>query len=392
MELIIGLVACALCALAGFWVGGFVRKTAAQQGEDLAARLIEENERRFAQVSMEALSRSSEQLVRLASERLEGERRAGVQELDSRKGLIDVQLQRLNTELEKVTQTVQDLEKDREQKFGQLATQLRMTAEQTSALRETTGSLKEALASVRVRGSWGERMVEDILRLSGMLENVNYRKQQTLETGGRPDFTFLMPRQLELNLDSKFPLDNYIRAVEAQSAKESETYKKAFLKDVREKVRECATKDYIHEGTVDYVLLFIPNESLYAYIHEADGRIQDEALASRVVLCSPLTLYAVLSVIRQAIDNFSLERKSRQILELLGGFRGQWQKFVEGMDRLGRRIGDAQKEFDALSTTRRRMLEQRLNEIDDLKIGDPAAVAAAVDGGREPLSVLSSSD
>ena len=388
MELIVGLVACMLCAGAGFWLGGFVRRSAAERGEEMAVRLIAENERRFAQVSMQALSQSSEQLVRLAAERLEGERRAGVQELDSRKGLIDVQLQRLNEELGKVTQTVQDLEKDREQKFGQISAQLRLTAEQTSALRETTGSLKEALASARVRGSWGERMVEDILRLAGMLENINYRKQQTLDTGGRPDFTFLMPRQLELNLDSKFPLDNYMRAVEAESAVESETYRKAFLKDVRDKVRECAGRDYIHEGTVDYVLLFIPNERLYAYIHEADNRLQDDALRSRVVMCSPLTLYAVISVIRQAIDNFSLERKSHQILELLEGFRGQWAKFAEGMDRVGRRLGDAQKEFDALSGTRRRMLEQRLHQIDDLKIGEPVASEPR----REPLSALSTSD
>ncbi len=351
--------------------------------EGLTARLLEENERRFAQVSWKTLGATSEQLVRLAVEKLEAQQKLGTKDLEERRVWIDRELQRLNSGLEKMTETVVGLEKDREQKFGRIEAQLLAAAEQTTALRETTGSLKEALASARVRGNWGERMVEDILRVAGMLEHINYRKQQTLENGRRPDFTFLMPRRLELNLDSKFPLDNYVRAVEAQSPTEAETYRRAFLKDVRLKIRECAGRDYIHEGTVDYVLLFIPNEALYAYIHEADPRILDEALESRVIPCSPLTLYAVISVVRQAIDNFALERKSKQILGLLERFRDQWSRFTEGLEKVGRRLADAQKEFESLTTTRRRKLEVHLSEIDELRSEEPEEI------GREPLSVVS---
>ena len=69
-----------------------------------------------------------------------------------------------------------------------------------------------------MRGQWGERIAEDVLRLSGFLEGVNYLRQHTLtDSGGRPDYTFLMPNGLVMHMDVKFPLDNYLRFLDAES-------------------------------------------------------------------------------------------------------------------------------------------------------------------------------
>ena len=83
------------------------------------------------------------------------------------------------------------------------------------------------------------------------------------------------------------------------------------------------------------MLLFIPNEQVYAFIQEQDRSILDDALRDKVVFCSPLTLFAVLAVIRQAVDNFQLSRTSHEILELLQGFEKQWDRFVDQMDKVG---------------------------------------------------------
>ncbi|MGH7205601.1 MAG: DNA recombination protein RmuC, partial [Nitrospiraceae bacterium] len=271
-----------------------------------ARELAEEMKASFGNLSLEALSK----FLDIAKARLDSERAASAQELDAKKGLIDQQLERMTSELEKVSALMKDLEKDRVEKFGQLASQLRTTTEQTAALVQTTSTLREALASTKARGQWGERMAEDVLRLAGFVENVNYVKQKAIAGGGtRPDFTFLLPRKLRLNMDVKFPLDNYLRFLEAKSEPEKAKYRADFMRDVKARIKEVATRDYINpeQNTVDSVLLFIPNEQIYAFIHEQDGSILDDGIKNGVVFCSPLTLFAILAVIRKAVDNFALE-------------------------------------------------------------------------------------
>ncbi|MGH9270827.1 MAG: DNA recombination protein RmuC, partial [Ilumatobacteraceae bacterium] len=134
---------------------------------------------------------------------------------------------------------------------------------------------------------------------------------------------------------------------------------KAFLCDVRARVKELAKREYAQTGdqpTVDYVLLFLPNEQLTGFIHEHDPGLLDEALGQRVVMCSPLTLFAFLGVIRQAFDNFMVERTSDEILQLIGKFGVQWQKYTESTEKVKRHIDSVQREFDQLVGTRRRQL------------------------------------
>jgi DNA recombination protein RmuC len=235
---------------------------------------------------------------------------------------------------------------------------------------QTTQSLREALSSTKARGRWGERMAEDVLQLAGFVENVNYRKQKAIDGGrGIPDYTFLLPNDLLLHMDVKFPLDNYVRFCEATSDLDRKRHRDDFLKDVRARVRELSGRDYPDAagGTVDFVLLFIPNEQLYAFIHEQDGSILDDAVRQRVVFCSPLTLFVVLALIRQMVENFRLARTSDEILALLGQFSDQWSKFKDQMAKVGARIEAAGKEYEALVGTRKRALEKPLLKIDDLR-------------------------
>ncbi|MDA2919018.1 DNA recombination protein RmuC [Desulfobacterota bacterium AH_259_B03_O07] len=329
--------------------------------------LIEGLKESFGSLSLEALSRSTEEFLKLAKATLEPEREATLKELDVRKEIIDRQLQRMTGELDKVSNLMKELERDRVEKFGELASQLKTSSEQTASLMQTTHTIREALASTKVRGQWGERMAEDILQLSGLIENVNYLKQKAIREGGsRPDFTFLLPNNLKLNMDVKFPLDNYVKYLEAGSESERANYKNDFLRDVKARIKEVTTRDYIDPGqnTVDCMILFIPNEQIYSFIHEQERSIFDNALKNKVVLCSPINFFAVLSVIRQAVDNFALEKTSGELLSLFGRFKKQWDEFLKKLELLGKRISDTQKEYESLITTRRRQLESPLDKIE----------------------------
>lgn len=345
------------------------RESEAQRKISIDA-VIENIKASFGSLSLDSLSKSTEEFLKLAKTHLQSEREVGVKELDAKKGLIDQQLQRMSGELENVSKLMKELEKDRVEKFGELAGQLKTASEQTSALMQTTTTLREALASTKARGQWGERMAEDVLKIAGFIENINYLKQKSIEgVGLRPDFTFLLPRNLKLNMDVKFPLDNYIRFLEAHSEQDKVRFRNDFLKDVRARLKEVTSREYIDpaQNTVDYVLLFIPNEQIYAFIHEQDSSLLDDGIKNRVIFCSPVTLFAVLSVIRQAVENFALERTSNEILILLGTFKKQWDEFLKRLELLGKRIGDAQKEYETLTTARKRQLERPLLKIEHLR-------------------------
>ncbi|MBW1683311.1 MAG: DNA recombination protein RmuC [Deltaproteobacteria bacterium] len=218
--------------LAAWALGVFQRRQARELAETFKAQaetekkealdaFLETVKATFGDLSLQALSRSTGELLKMAGSTLASERQMTVKELDARKGLIDQQIQAMTVELANVSKLVRDLEKDRVEKFGELSSQLQAAREQTEALARTTNTLQEALASTRVRGQWGERMAEDVLRLAGFVENVNYLKQKSLQNSGtRPDFTFLLPRDLTLNMDVKFPLDNYLRYLEADTEAE----------------------------------------------------------------------------------------------------------------------------------------------------------------------------
>lgn len=168
-----------LIALFGGFVLGLIaalvlRLIQARTAKQLAEELFSESEAQrktnidavianvkasFGSLSLDALSKSTEEFLKLAKAKLESEREVSAQELPAKKGLIDQQLKRMTSELENVSKLMKELEKDRMEKFGELASQLKTASEQATALMQTTSTLREALASAKMRGQWGYKII-----------------------------------------------------------------------------------------------------------------------------------------------------------------------------------------------------------------------------------------
>jgi DNA recombination protein RmuC len=341
-----------------------------------------------------AVDATVQTLVTVTGDKLQDQAAAGAQALDLRQQAIDQQVHAVTGELHQVRELVEAAHH-----HGELSQALADAAERHHALETTTGELHRALASPRARGQWGERMAEDVLRAAGMVDGVNYRTQRTMANGRRPDITFFLPRGLLLHMDVKFPIDNYLRVLDATNELDIERHRVQFLKDVRQRVKEITTRDYIDpDTTVDCVLLFIPNEAVYAYIHENDREIGELALRDRVILCSPYTLFGVLGVVRQAMDHFLLERTSDEILRGLGGLTAEWGKFTSQLDKVGRAVDTIQRAYDDLAGPRRRQFEKRLDHIDALRerhlpddelAGGPTAAVDAASAATATTSDIS---
>jgi len=331
----------------------------------------------FKALSLDALAKNSNEFkkyaddfIKLAEEKLKTQTMDGKKELDGKKALIDQNIEAIGKTLSEVQRRVEEVGKTSGEKFTEVSTLIKKHEEVTAKLKDTTEHLSHALASSKKRGEWGERMAEDIIRLIGMAEGINYIKQKTLDSSaGRPDYTFFLPNGLKINMDVKFPIDNYMHYLNAGSEHDRKRYSDELLKNTKVMIKQLTTRDYINpsENTVDYVIMFIPNEQVYSFIQEADTTIMDEALKQKVILCSPFTLYAVLAVVRQAIENFNLEKTASEILKLLAEFSKQWNMYKEKFRLMGERLDAAKKEYDALATTRSNMLERPLKKIEEIR-------------------------
>lgn len=357
MEIVAGLLALGIAALA--WL--LVRERGRQEA------LLSELRTDLAHDRAETTRAVLDTTMAVARQQLDGARAHADQADAGRDAVLTEQLASMSGDLDRVRQLVVRLEQQRATDHGTLSEQLRDAARNAQLLAETTDGLRAALQNSRVRGQWGERMADDVLRAAGFREGINYHRQATTDQG-RPDFEFLLPRGRSVFMDVKFPLDNYLRHLEADAPAEADVAARAFVRDARNRIRELADRGYADPAdALSVVLLFVPNDAVFAFALECEPGLLDEALARSVLLCSPSTLFGVLAVIRQSVEAFQVDQSSGEILEALASFQGQWEKFVEAMDKHGRQLATATRSFEALVSTRRNQLERTLDEVERLR-------------------------
>ena len=346
----------------GFLIGGGFVWFLRQKDVDSIQQNQDNIKQEFENLSNKVLLDNQEKFLELASSKFSDLIQNSDKQLENKKELIDSTLKEMKANLDNLSKNTAALEG-----------QMKESKESVGKLTDTTSQLRQILSSSQARGQWGERMVKDILDFIGLVEGINYSQQSQISEGrDRPDFTFFLPDEKAINMDVKFPLAHYEKFIAAESDSEKESEKKAFLTDVRNRINEVSKRGYIDPkgSTVDYVLLFIPNESIYAFLNKEDHDLIDFSLKKKILLCSPVTLYAIFSLIRQAGSNFSMEQKAGEMQELVGVFRKQWERFIDKVDAMGKTLNSLGNHYEELKGTRIRALEKPMEKIESLELGE----------------------
>jgi len=307
-----------------------------------------------------------EESIKIAAESIA---KSGGEQLGTRAEVIDTTLQNLASQM---GQRLDALNTELNQLRQVNNTQYDNVGKAVEALARRTDNLNEILSNSQKRGQWGERIVEDMLRAAGFIENVNYSKQDTNVVGGRPDYKFMMPPNRVLFMDVKFPLDRYAAHFSAETDALRDQAKGEFVKAVKGHIDALAKRDYINnakEEALDYVLMFLPNESISGFVHEADPKLIDYALNNKVVLCSPLSLYSFLVVVRQATDSFHTEQTAASIMQQINKFHGEWDKYVKAVEDVKETFDKLNHKIDDISTggTRFKKLSVPIREIEKMR-------------------------
>lgn len=282
--------------------------------------------------------------------------------LDDHQKLLGQVIKGLEKQLEGSRKEVGDLRNQN----AAIREQLSNTAKITEGLQASTEGLKNILSNNRLRGDWGEQVAEDLLLAAGFVEKINYVKQ-TSSGEGRPDFTILLPDGSKLNVDAKFPFDNLIAYQEAKTDSAKKQALAAFRTAVKNKVTAITSKDYINpqQNTLDFVIMFIPNEMIFSFIYEKLPDINDYCNERKVVLAGPFGFTAVLRLVLQAYKNFKYEKGLQEIFALISKFQSEYDKFGDSMERLGKQLDTVQKTYLEVEGTRSRALSRVVNQITD---------------------------
>lgn len=294
----------------------------------------------------------------------EEERKKMIEQVDSKKELINESIKNnrevIKDLLERMHRELSIAEKERVGEYSSLKAILGEYKITTENLRESTEGLKNILSNSQLRGKYGEEIAENLLKTIGFVKGQNYEANVNRDrsSSNRPDFTIYLPDRTKVNIDVKFPLDNFIKFTEEENKEKKKDYKKQFERDVVNRIKEISTRDYINpeEDTVDFVILFVPNEMIFSFIYDQMSEVWSDAMAKKVILAGPFSFTAILRMIYQSYKNFKYQENIFEVIKLVKKFEIEYDKYNQEVDSLGKKIRDVSNQFDKVSTTRDRKL------------------------------------
>jgi DNA recombination protein RmuC len=292
--------------------------------------------------------------------------------LKSRQEQIEKVISELRRELSNRQEEIRKLEGERNKQFSMVSTHIREHQNITKELQLSTERLNKVLQNNQKRGEWGEYILDDILRTAGLVEGVHYVKQQVLgKSLVKPDITLLLPNDRRVAVDAKFPFSAIQKMVETESKLEKDKYRREFINDVKSKVKDLSQKGYINpeEGTLDYTILFVPNEMLFSYINQEAPAVIELAMKSRVAIVSPFTFLVVARTIMESYRNFMIENNLRDIIKYISDFVTEWERFEGEFSDFDRQLLKLRQVYDKISGTRFNRMRLRINRIEEYRHG-----------------------
>ena len=236
----------------------------------------------------------------------------------------------LKEELGKLDRQVRELEAKREGAYSKLGAELQGLHQLQDSLRQQTTTLAQALKSPTVRGRWGEVHLRRLVELSGMTGHVDFSEQESAESG-RPDMLIRLPEKGIVPVDSKVPLDAYLRAMDAGDEDARRQLLAEHARAFRSRVRELAQRAYWEqfERVPEVVVMFVPVEASLSAAFQADRDLFEYAFQNKVLVTSPIALFALLRAVafgwqqQQVAENAEhIAAQGRTLYERMATFVG----------------------------------------------------------------------
>lgn len=223
--------------------------------------------------------------------------------------------------------------------------------ENTNKVSQEANNLATALKGhTKKQGDWGETILESILEKSGLVKNREYFVQESLRNEHdqhvRPDIIVRLPDQRAIVIDSKVSLNAYLRFTESETKEEQDIFLQTHLKCIYQHIDQLTLKRYEEaEGSLDFVIMFIPIEPAYLTAIQTDPELWSYAYSKRILLVSPTNLIAVLKIVA---DLWKREVQNKNALEIARQGTRIYEKligFLESVEDVGKHLNKSQESY-----------------------------------------------
>ena len=323
------------------------RQTAMEARAQAERQASELEQARQAEGQLRLLTQTQQQLEErfrsLASDALQNNSQLF---LDRSRDQLQHLVEPVNQSLRRFEEQVQAIERTRAGAYSEITAQVNALTQLQERVRQSTDQLKTALRSPIQRGRWGEMQLRRVVELAGMLEYCDFFEQKTLfgETNQRPDLIVHLPNQCMVVVDAKVSLEAYLRAIEAEHEPDRLRHLKDHAGQVKTHIRSLGEKAYWERlpGSPEFVVAFLPLESLFSAALEYDPALLDYGVERRVVIATPVTLITLLLTVahgwrqQTVMENLDKIRDTGQ--ELYTRLLTMSQHFSKLGDAIGRTV------------------------------------------------------
>ncbi len=239
---------------------------------------------------------------------------------------------------------LRSLENERKTDHGSIKHQLKSLLEAEHQLKTETSKLSRALRSPAGRGRWGEIQLRRVVELAGMIEHCDFIEQGFDISDGirrKPDLIIKLPGGRQVIIDAKVPLEAYLEGVDQSDETLRHEKFKQHARQLKDHITTLGKKNYWEhfQPTPEFVVLFLPSETIFAAALETDPTLMESAALQGVILATPMTLIALLKAVAYGWKQESLSRYAERVSELgqelykrVGDLTGHWSHLGKALD------------------------------------------------------------
>jgi DNA recombination protein RmuC len=301
----------------------------------------------FKALSADALKQSAPEFLRLAEQSFGKFQETAKGDLAQRQEAIKTLVEPLKQQLETYQKNLQQNSTAQSATLGEVKKQLELLSQQSQSLASETQQFRMVLHSNQARGKWGEETLRRVVEAAGMSAHCDFT-EQTQAGENRPDLIVRLPGDRFIIVDAKVPDLDFLNALEAADDTKRAASLLAHAQKLKETVRNLAARDYPRQfpKALDYVVLFVPAESLFSAALEGDHDLIVWAAEKRILLATPASLIALLRSVTVSWQQHAQTENAQKIAEAAQELFVRVVTFTEHLEKIRGGLDTANKAFN----------------------------------------------